>query len=67
MRHEHLGFFRPQMGHLKDRHSVRPPVNVLSLGEGEEEDMAGNKDGDIDQLKCAEKGNIDEEGCDNQK
>ena len=67
MRHGHLGFCRPRMGHLKDRHSVRPPVNVLSLGEGEEEDMAGDKDGDIDQLKSAEKGTIDEEDCDNQK
>ena len=67
MRHEQIGFCRARMGHLKDRHSVRPSGNVLSLGEGEDEDMAGDKDEYIDQLKKSDEGSIEEKAGEEEK
>ena len=62
MRHEQFGFCRARMEHLNDRHSVRPPGSVYTLGEGEDEDMADEKEEDIEEPKSAEKAIIDQEG-----
>ena len=50
------------MGHLGGCHSVRPSGNVLSLGEGEDEDMADEEKGGIGKVKGAEEDIIVEEG-----
>ena len=51
MRRTRLGFCRARMGHLGDCHSVRPSGSVYTLGEGEDEDMADEKEGNIEESK----------------
>ena len=55
------------MGHLDDCHSVRPTGNVYTLGEGEDEDMADDKEEHIDQLKSTKSEIIEEEECEKGK
>ena len=43
-------------------HSVRPLGGVHNTGEREDEDMADDKEDDIDELKSAERAIIEEEG-----
>ena len=50
------------MGRLDDCKSVRPSGNVNASGEGGDEDMADNKEEDIDELKCSKRAIIEKEG-----
>ena len=61
---QELGFYRAGMGILSPEHSVRPPANVLTLGGGDDEDMAGEEEADIDKAESiiGKKDIIDEGG-----
>ena len=48
---KYLGFCRARMGHLGDCHSVRPPGSAYTLGEGDDENMADEKEGNIEESK----------------
>ena len=62
MRRKTFGFCRARMGNVNPYHSIRPPGNAFTLGEGEDEDMADEKEEDIEEPKSAEKAIIDQEG-----
>ena len=57
-----FGFCRARMGNVSPYHSIRPQGSVFTLGEGEDEDMADEKEEDIEEPKSAEKDIIDKEG-----
>ena len=55
-----FGFCSARMGNLDPTHSVRPSGNVCTLREGDDEEMADEKEGNIERLESAE-GAISEE------